>query len=472
MAMQPSSTQGQQRQGSQGTSKAAPRGKILRIGVILGDKIVEERLIRDRGPVTVGQSAKNTFSVPATELPKSWTLFEVRDGKYILAIADSMDGRLSEGGQVSTIAQLKSSGTLQQAGPGWLIPLTDATRGKIIIGEMTLLFQFVTAPPIQPRARLPHSVRGSFADRIDPYLAVILSVSLVVHGLFWAYAKFIVEDPVPPPPADRFTYAEVKLKPPAAQMPKPIAAKEPDKAATPTEAPKPEESKKPRAPEPPKPTAPPQPAAAGTPEGDVSERVARAAPLKVLNQLAGKGNGPLGDVTGDKSSWEDLDKGLAKVGSGSVVASVGTTHGQTTRGTAAGDVAAGKEVGVTGPTGPAQTTAEKVEKEIKIAGNAGKIEDIESNGLDPDKVASTIKSRYQARVNACYQRALKTNANLGGKVTVSFTVGVAGNVIKASAEGFDPGVDECITREARTWRFDKPEAPAVFEIPFILRRLN
>ena len=43
----------------------APRPKILRIGVILGDKIVEERLVRERGPVSIGQSAKNTFAVPA-----------------------------------------------------------------------------------------------------------------------------------------------------------------------------------------------------------------------------------------------------------------------------------------------------------------------------------------------------------------------------------------------------------------------
>jgi hypothetical protein len=38
----------------------APRPKILRIGVILGEKIVEERLIRNRENVTIRQSAKNT----------------------------------------------------------------------------------------------------------------------------------------------------------------------------------------------------------------------------------------------------------------------------------------------------------------------------------------------------------------------------------------------------------------------------
>jgi hypothetical protein len=51
-----------------------PRPRILRIGVLLGGKIVEERLIRDRGDVTVGQSSKNTFSVPLEGLPREWTL--------------------------------------------------------------------------------------------------------------------------------------------------------------------------------------------------------------------------------------------------------------------------------------------------------------------------------------------------------------------------------------------------------------
>ena len=70
-----------------------PRQKILRIGVILGDKIVEEKLIRDRGPVSIGQSAKNTFPVPAPELPRSWPLFTVSGGRYVLHVADSMVGR-------------------------------------------------------------------------------------------------------------------------------------------------------------------------------------------------------------------------------------------------------------------------------------------------------------------------------------------------------------------------------------------
>ena len=52
-----------------------PRQRILRIGVLLGGKIVEERLIRERTSVTIGQSMKNTFSIPVEGLPLEFTLF-------------------------------------------------------------------------------------------------------------------------------------------------------------------------------------------------------------------------------------------------------------------------------------------------------------------------------------------------------------------------------------------------------------
>jgi hypothetical protein len=438
----------------------APRPKILRIGVILGDKIVEERLIRDRGPVSIGQSARNTFCVPAPELPRAWTLFQMVRGNYILNLSDAMDGRLSDGGAVVPLAQLKAAGKAQKQGNAWLLPIGDNARGRIVIGDMTLLFQFVIPPPVQPKPQLPHSVRGSLADRIDPYLAVILSVSMVAHLLVWGYFKFVAEDEkTPTPDAIPDQFASVVL-----QRPKPPP---PPKEQTPAEPAKTTE-------EPEKPTrkseekvVPKEPD-----KEEIARRVEAAAPLRVLRHLAAKGNGPLGLGTGDKESWEDLDKGLKNVGGGNVVASVGTA-GQETRGTGgAAEMATGKEVGVTGPSGPKATGKEKVEQEIKITGRAEKIEDIESGGLNPDNVASTIRQRYQVRVNACYQRALKNNPNLGGKVSLRFSVGIAGSVVKAHAEGFDSEVDQCIEREARLWRFEKPESVAEFEIPFILRRVN
>src|SRR5262245_13981248 len=107
-----------------------PRAKILRIGVILGGKIVEERLIRSRENVTIGQSAKNSFAIPAPELPRSWTLFQLMSGNYYLNLAEGMDGRLSDGTQVQTLAQLKQMGIARPVGGGYQVPLSESARGK------------------------------------------------------------------------------------------------------------------------------------------------------------------------------------------------------------------------------------------------------------------------------------------------------------------------------------------------------
>ena len=58
------------------TSMRGP--KILQIGIIQNGKIVEERLVRQRENVTIGQSTKNTFVVPASNaLPRTFTIFEL-----------------------------------------------------------------------------------------------------------------------------------------------------------------------------------------------------------------------------------------------------------------------------------------------------------------------------------------------------------------------------------------------------------
>src|SRR3569623_1422683 len=85
-------------------ASSGPRPRILRIGVLLGGKIVEERLIRDRVPVTIGQSMK--------------------EGKYYLRFLNKMDGRLSDGAQVQTLDALKGRGA-QNHGDYWQVPLSE-----------------------------------------------------------------------------------------------------------------------------------------------------------------------------------------------------------------------------------------------------------------------------------------------------------------------------------------------------------
>ncbi len=467
MAQQPTTRgpQGPQR-GPAPQQHMGPAPKILRIGVILGDKIVEERLVRGRDPVTIGQSARNTFAIPTPELPKSWTLFSVNNGRYALNVSDAMDGRLSDGGQVMTMAQLKQSGRAQRSSVGgWQLPLSDTARGKIVVGDMTLLFQFVLAPPLQPRPQLPHSVRGSIADSIDPYLAVVLGVSLLFHGFLFSYFKWWMDPPREIPPdeiPEQFARVLIERPPAPPAIDTTIGEGEVEEVAAKGDEGKDDKPKK------------KEDSGGSSDQAMVEQKVKNSAVIKVLGGAGGGGNSAFFDVTGGKDLTGDLDKGLARVGAtggGLDVGPAGGLGGGVRTGGAGGGIEEGKQTGVAGPTGPKSTGKDKAEEEIRGSGSATDAEGEESGSLNPDVFSDTLKKRWYSQALQCYERVLKTNPSIGGKVEVSLTVGVGGNVTKISVNGFNSDVDQCIESVARArWRFPKPEEPSTFDFAFVFRK--
>src|SRR5688572_20510343 len=58
--------------------------KVLRIGVIQGGKIIEERIVRKRETVTVGGSERNHFVISAQAVGARFELFQLVGSDYIL----------------------------------------------------------------------------------------------------------------------------------------------------------------------------------------------------------------------------------------------------------------------------------------------------------------------------------------------------------------------------------------------------
>ena len=85
---------------------AKPDSKVLRIGIIQGGKIVEERLLRKRAKVTIGLAQRNTFVLPISSI-KSHTLFDLQGDHYELAFTSEMDGRVAVEGEALDLAALK-----------------------------------------------------------------------------------------------------------------------------------------------------------------------------------------------------------------------------------------------------------------------------------------------------------------------------------------------------------------------------
>jgi hypothetical protein len=99
-----------------------------------------------------------------------------------LNFLDGMTGRVALASGVSDLATL--AGQAKRVGLGHAhahhqLRLTDESRGKIQIGESTILFQFVAPPPVQSQPRLPLAVKTSLI--VDWNLTVIAAFSFLVH---------------------------------------------------------------------------------------------------------------------------------------------------------------------------------------------------------------------------------------------------------------------------------------------------
>ncbi|MGH7268924.1 MAG: AgmX/PglI C-terminal domain-containing protein, partial [Polyangiaceae bacterium] len=152
--------------------------KVLRIGLVAGGRILEERVVKQRTSVTVGPSEKSMFVVQAN-LPSQFKLFELIGGDYHVNFLDGMTGRIALATGITDLVALK--GQAKRVGPAYQVRLTEEARGKIIIGETTFLFQFVAPPPVQPRPQLPLSVKGGLAAQIDWSLTIIAAFSFLLH---------------------------------------------------------------------------------------------------------------------------------------------------------------------------------------------------------------------------------------------------------------------------------------------------
>ena len=155
--------------------------RIMRIGIIQGGRIVEERLVRKHENISIGQSSKNTFVVPSESLPRTWLLFEANARGYVAHFSDGMDARIAVGQEIISLSQLKQTGKLAKTGNSYLLTLDPRSRGKISVGDLTILFQFVTPPPPQPRPQLPASVRGNIAGSLDWFFTTLAGASFIIH---------------------------------------------------------------------------------------------------------------------------------------------------------------------------------------------------------------------------------------------------------------------------------------------------
>jgi outer membrane biosynthesis protein TonB len=469
---------------------AKPGEKVLRIGIIQGGKIVEERLLRKRQKVTIGLSPRNTFVLPLGTQNKSHVLFDVQGAAYELTFTDEMDGRIAVNGSVLDFKGLRDKGLARRKGAEWRLPLQQDARGKVILGDVTVLFQFVVPPPTPAPPKLPAVARGGWVKSVDwVYTAIIAAVG-VADLAFIGYMKTL----------------EIKKEPPKlenldarfARLLVPELVKQPEQPKTPTgpATKATTEVAKKGADEGPKKPARKPPRANGEDSvakaksdargmADIKEKVGKTGLLGVLASAEGSGttDKAVADVFQEGGIDRDLDSSFKKAESLGV-AQTSLARGRAPKGGGGEGVGStetldeNKVAGVGGGSGRGRVKRVKVERQEerklpKASLGLGRAE-VEGGEVDAEVVVKAI-SRRRSAILDCYERALKRNPDLKGKVTIKFTIGPTGAVVEISAPGNTTGDSEvaaCIVSRVRGFRFPKPKpegSSVTVEYPFILQ---
>ena len=491
--------------------------KILRVGVLQSGKIVEERLLRKREAVTIGTSPKNTFYLPTSKLPQQITLLDIRNEKYLLGLRTDVDGKVSIGDQLRTLEELQASqGAIVGKDGVKFVPLDEKARGKLVLGDITVLFQFVTPPPISAKPTLPAGARGGFAGRLRSEWAFLTAVIASIAIQAGVIAASYVIHPTKARPPKKDYLAQLKIDVDFEKDKPKEAVEEPEKPKE-LEEPSPEDivDAPPTVNEPPPPEIPRQrepekrpnplvakansptprdPGRAQPPKGaeEIAKRRSAVVDKTVLKALMGSGEAGPGDVginqgaaakyatafeydgknpTAMNAPEEKAFGGGPAAGEGGAGGPKAQTITAEERKQAGIGQALKTDVVAKVPT--KAPTEKKVEAKINLAGGAKKGGGL--GKLDTAQVSSVFKRRATA-FRACYESRLQDKPSLAGKIVIRFTIGGAGrvtNIDVASNTTGDTAVGACIVEKVRGMKFDKPENGDVsFTYPIVLSKGN
>jgi hypothetical protein len=150
----------------------------------------------------VGQSGRNDFEIPSPEIPMSYRFIQKKGNDLYLEFEKGMYGKVLLGGEVLDLKAVAQKGLAQRTENHFSAKLDFNARGKILIGDVTVLFQFVEPPPEVPRLTLPASAKGAWWRNIDrPFLGIMLLSFLLQAGTegyqeyYWrTTGKFLVKE--------------------------------------------------------------------------------------------------------------------------------------------------------------------------------------------------------------------------------------------------------------------------------------
>ncbi|MBZ0271417.1 AgmX/PglI C-terminal domain-containing protein [bacterium] len=410
--------------------------KAMKIGLVQDGKLVSESVLQDTDVVTFGSDPSNTITVAGKNVPKSHKLITRAGDEFRLHPLANMSGRVAVDSGAKDVGELA----------GKDLPLGQAGKGTVNFGKTTVLFQVVVAPPPPPLTGLPKEFRRGMIHKIEPAFVIILICSAILHIATIAYLnslpaqESLSEDRVAQF-QNRIAQIDITEIPPEEPLEdKALEEKkeEPKKAggekkAEPKEAP---------------------PGDPGPPAEEPVEDVATKGLIGVITALKESG-GAVDDIISGGTTDSGLDTALSKIAGGVDVASGG--KGLEQRGGGSGGNLTATSAGNLGTVGGPRSVDSGEKKLVKVARVSTGGSSMPSN-VDAGSVRGYIMGRI-GLVRSCYERALKLDPTLQGKVGVSFNIGADGGVTSCSVASntiSNQSVADCVCRSVGRFHFPVP----------------
>lgn len=418
---------------------SVPEGpRVLRVGLVRGGRVVEERLLKSAADVSVGDGELATFAAPCATRE---VLVRRADG-YVLVVSTGMKARLADAQGVHDL------------GPGEARPLDLESRGKVQVGDTTLLFQMVVAPVPAARPQLPLSVRASSAD-VDWNLTILVALSFLLH---FGFVGALYSDWVDPIVRDAPSVAGLVDLVKSTPRDLPLETPKADDSSSKPETRKAEANRDaPSSPSPGRASASPGRSSPGasSDKGQAARDaalIAQAESMRVEIAASLTGSSSVQNAL-KRSNVPVVDVGEAAAKNTSVSGEVSTSAGgPLTQGKSSGLADLGKDgTKRSGPdtAGPArETRGPSLDTRVEPTRASMPVS-------DADRVVAGLKPAFRR----CYQLGLDQDASQSGRVVVSAKIAPTGEVASAEVstiQGLSASVGACVARAVRGAQFAAP----------------
>ncbi|MEL6350033.1 MAG: AgmX/PglI C-terminal domain-containing protein [Myxococcota bacterium] len=423
----------------------------------------------------MGSSPKNTFVFQVPGLPDQHVLFQARSNRYYLNFSEEMSGKIAHKDEIVGLSELSERGDATRKGPHFVLPLHDNNRGKIVIDDLTVLFQFVNAPPESARMLMKQDFRPRLLDEDDPvflgFLALFSSIATVM--MIWA----VNQEPVESVSLDQIPDRFVEMVIPSDPDPDPVDVQpEEDPNVDGPQVEQPQEDPQPQPEEAqPKEAQPERPMSAAEREQANARRLQqkkealtrKSAVLAMIGTRGEANNGSsVQDVFADgDGGFQDLNDALSGVDGTQTATTenMAAVRGATDGGGRGDATVEGIKKGGTGNAAVAAAPKPTAPKgNISLGG-------VSADGAEGADGIKRVLRQKQGQVKYCYEQRLKENPNISGRIAVEVYI-EGGRVMDVSVvenSTKDKALASCVTRKIRSWRFGA-DAEGDIYLPFAL----